>query len=164
MSALYLLAAEYHQAARQLADLDLDAQTIADTLESIGGELEHKAQNVALMVRSLEADAAAIKQWSDDALERAFSVQSRANSLREYLSRSMQACGIEKITGPSVALSFRTSQAVVIDEPDLVPEEFMRLPEPSSPSLNKLAISTALKAGFEVPGAHLKARKNLQIK
>ena len=164
MSALYLLAAEYHQAARQLADLDLDAQTIADTLESIGGELEHKAQNVALMVRSLEADAAAMEHWGNSSLDRSRATRSRANSLREYLSQIMQACGIEKITGPSVALSFRTSQAVVIDEPDLVPEEFMRLPEPPEPSPNKLAISTALKAGFEVPGAHLKARKNLQIK
>ena len=93
MSALYLLAAEYQQAARQLADLDLDAQTIADTLESIGGDLEHKAQNVALMVRSFEADAAAISQWAKDATARASAVQARADSLREYLSRSMKEIG-----------------------------------------------------------------------
>ena len=164
MSALYLLAAEYQQAARQLADLDLDAQTIADTLESIGGELEHKAQNVALMVRSFESDAAAITQWAKDATARASAVQARADSLREYLSRSMQACGIEKITGPGVALSFRTSHAVVIDEPDLIPAEFMRQPAPPPPFSHKAEISAALKAGFAVPGAHLETRKNLQIK
>ena len=164
MSALYLLSAEYQQAARDMADLELDAQTIADTLESIGGELEHKAQNVALMVRSFEADAAAIKQWAKDATTRASAVQARADSMREYLSRSMQACGIEKIAGPGIALSFRTSQAVVIDEPGLIPDEFMSQPEPPAPSPNKAEISAAIKAGFAVPGAHLETRKNLQIK
>ena len=164
MSALYLLSAEYQQAARDMADLELDAQTIADTLESIGGELEHKAQNVALMVRSFEADAAAIKQWAKDATTRASAVQARADSMREYLSRSMQACGIEKIAGPGIALSFRASHAVVIDEPALIPEEFMSQPEPPVPSPNKAEISAAIKAGFAVPGAHLETRKNLQIK
>lgn len=37
MTALYLIAAEYRNAAEQLANLDLDPQTVADTLEGMSG-------------------------------------------------------------------------------------------------------------------------------
>ena len=40
MTALYELAAEYRADAEKLADMDLDEQTLADTLEGLGGELE----------------------------------------------------------------------------------------------------------------------------
>ena len=116
------------------------------------------------MVRSFEADAAAIKQWAKDAATRAGALQARADSLREYLSRSMQACGIDKISGPGVALSFRTSHAVVIDEPALIPAEYMRQTPPPPPEPDKEAIKVAIKLGEIVPGAHIETRMNLQIK
>ena len=47
MSAFHLLAVEYRTAALTLADLDLDAQTVADTLESMSGDLEVKAGSLA---------------------------------------------------------------------------------------------------------------------
>jgi len=62
MTALYQLAIEFRETADKLADLDLPPEVVADTLESIGGDLELKAQNVALFTRNLEATAAAIKQ------------------------------------------------------------------------------------------------------
>ena len=71
MTALYLIVDEYRAAATQLADLDLPPEVVADTLESLAGDLEVKAQNVAHMVRALEADATAIKQWAKDAEARA---------------------------------------------------------------------------------------------
>ena len=53
MTALHLIAAEYQDAARKLADLDLDVETIADTLEGMSGDLEAKAQSVAMAVRAI---------------------------------------------------------------------------------------------------------------
>jgi hypothetical protein len=107
VTALYVIAAEYRDAAHKLADLDLDAETIADTLESLSGELEAKAQSVGFMVRSIEADAAAMKEWAKTATERAKAAEGRADALRDYLRRCMEATGIEKIEGPGIALSFR---------------------------------------------------------
>lgn len=164
MTALYLLAGEYRAAAEQLADLDLPPEVVRDTLESLGGELEVKAQAVGHMVRSIEASADAMKQWARDAQERASSALARAEALREYLSTNLQACGISKVEGPGIALSFRKSTAVVIDEPALIPVGFMRVPEPPPPSPDKKALADALKAGEVVPGAHLETRLNLQVK
>lgn len=164
MSTLFALTTEYRDAAMKLAELDMDAQTVADTLESLSGELETKAQGVAMMARSLEADAAAVKQWSKDAAERAKAIEARAENLRDYLARCMEACGIEKISGPGVELSFRKSSAVVIDGADLIPAEYMRTKPAPEPEPDKKAIADAIKAGTEVPGAHIEARKSLQIK
>ena len=164
MSTLFALTTEYRDAAMKLAELDMDAETVADTLESLSGELETKAQGVAHMVRSLEADAAAVKQWSKDAAERAKAIENRAESLRDYLARCMEACGIEKISGPGVELSFRKSSAVVVDGADLIPAEFMRTKPAPEPEPDKPAIAAALKSGKEVPGAHLERRKSLQIR
>jgi hypothetical protein len=164
MTALYLLANEYRATAQALADLDMPPEVVADTLESISGDLEVKAQNVALMARSLEADAASVKQWAKDANERAKAIQARADSLRDYLARCMLACNVEKISGPGVALSFRASSAVVIDEPALIPADLMSQPETPPPVPDKAAIAAAIKAGREVQGAHVEHRKSLQIK
>lgn len=164
MSTLFALTTEYRDAAMKLAELDMDAQTVADTLESLSGELETKAQGVAMMARSLEADAAAVKQWSKDAAERAKAIEARAENLRDYLARCMEACGIEKISGPGVELSFRKSSAVVIDGEDLIPAEYMRQKPQPAPEPDKTAIAAAIKAGTAVPGAHVETRRNLQIK
>ncbi len=164
MTTLFAIATQYQDAARKLADLDLDAQTIADTLEGMAGELETKAQSVAYVVRSLEADAAAVAQWAKDANARAKALELRAESLREFLAATLQACGIQKVEGPGVVLSFRKSTAVVIDEPGLIPAEFMKQPDPPPPAPSKSLIGDALKAGKTVPGAHLDTRMNLQIK
>ena len=164
MAALYFLANEYRADYAKLQELDLDPQTLADTLEGMGGELEHKAMNVALMARSLEAEADAAKQWAKAATERAKAIEARAESLRAYLARCMDACGIEKISGPAVSLSFRKSSAVVIDGADLIPADLMRVPEPKPAEPDKAAIADAIKAGREVPGAHIEQRRTLQIK
>ena len=164
MTALYLLSQQYRAAAEQLANLDLDAQTVTDTLESLSGDLEAKSQAVGHMVRIMEADAEAIKQWAKDASERAKSVQARADRLREYLSANMLACGLTKVDGPGIALSFRKSSSVVINEPALIPAKFMRQPEPPPPAPDKVAIGAALKTGIDVPGAHLESKQNLQIR
>lgn len=164
MTVLFLLAADYRAAAEKLADLDLPPEVVADTLEGLSGDIQAKAENVAHMVRSMESDAAAVKQWAKDATDRAKVLEGRAESLRDYLQRCMEATGIERIEGPGIVLSFRKSSAVVIDEPGLVPSLFMRQPETPPPAPDKKLIADAIKAGKEVPGAHIEPRRSLQIK
>lgn len=165
MTQLYVLAQDYRAAAEKLADLDLDEQTIADTLEGMSGELEVKATNVAMFVRNLEANAAAIKEAEQSMSARRKSIENRADGMRRYLLANMQHAGITKIESPYFALSIKSNPAaVVINEPGLIPAEFMRQPEPPPAAPDKTAIKEALKAGREVPGAHLAQGVRLEIK
>lgn len=165
MTALYEIAAEYRDAATKLAELDLDAQTIADTLEGLSGDLETKAQNVAFFVRNLEATAAAIKQAEADMAARRKAMENRADGLKRYIFESMTVAGIEKIECPHFRLAIKNNPAAVdVFEPGLVPASFMRTPEPPPPALDKTAIKEALKAGQDVPGARLTSGQRLEIK
>jgi hypothetical protein len=165
MTALYEIAAEYRDAATKLAELDLDAQTIADTLEGLSGDLETKAQNVAFFVRNLEATAAAIKQAEADMAARRKAMENRADGLKRYIFESMTVAGIEKIECPHFRLAIKNNPAAVdVFEPGLVPASFMRTPEPPPPAPDKTAIKEALKAGQDVPGARLTSGRRLEIK
>ena len=62
MTALFELAAEYRAISDKLHDLDMEEQTISDTLESIGGDLQEKSVNVAKYFRNMEADADKIEE------------------------------------------------------------------------------------------------------
>lgn len=165
MTALYVLAQDYRAAAEKLADLDLDEQTIADTLEGLSGDLEVKAVNTAMVARNMQGLAAQIKEAEQAMAARRKALEGRAERLTAYLLANMQHAGISKIESPHFCLSIKNNPAaVVINEPGLIPAEFMRQPEPPPPSPDKTAIKEAIKAGKEVPGAHLAQGVRLEIR
>jgi len=164
MTALYQLAIEFRETADKLADLDLPPEVVADTLESIGGDLELKAQNVALFTRNLEATAAAIKQAESDMAARRKAIERRVQGLKDYLLHAMQATGIKKIEGPYLRIGVRDNpEAVDVFDAAQVPAEFMRQPEPPPAAPDKTAIKAAIKAGVEVAGCKLTRSQRLDI-
>ncbi len=164
MTTLALIAAQYRADAEKLADLDLDEQTVSDTLEAMSGDLEVKAQSVAHMVRSFEADAAAVAQWAKDATARAKAIEARAEHLREYLAHCLETSGIEKIDGPGIRISWRKSSSVVIDDETQIPLSLMVCPPAPAPRPDKASIASEIKAGRDVPGAHVEYRRRLHVK
>lgn len=165
LPALYELAREYRDAAERLADLDLDEQTVADTLEGLAGDLEVKATNVAMFARNLEATAAQIKDAEAQMAARRKAVENRATNLRRYLLVSMQQAGIQKIECPYFRLAVRDNPpAVDVFDAAQVPAEFMRQPETPPPVPDKTAIKDELKAGRDVPGCRLTVGQRLDIK
>jgi hypothetical protein len=165
MTALYVLAQDYRAAADKLADLEMDEQTIADTLDGMSGDLEAKAIGTAMVARNMQALAASIKDAEAAMAARRKALDARADRLMAYLLANMQHAGIQKIECPHFTLAIRQNPAaVVINEPGLIPAEFMRQPEPPPPAPDKKAIAEALKAGSDVPGAHLSRGVRLDIR
>ena len=165
LPSLYEIAGEYRQAADKLAELDLDEVTIADTLESLGGDLEIKGQNVAAFIGNLEAQAVAIKEAEGRMADRRKAIEHRAARIRQYLLDNMIFAGITKIECPYFKIAVQDNPpSVVIDDPASLPADYMRQPEPPPPSADKALIARAIKDGFNVPGAHLNSSKRLVIK
>lgn len=162
---LYQLAAEHRAVAEQLADLDMDPQTVADTLEAMSGDLEAKAQNVVFFARNLEAVAASIKDAEKAMADRRKAMEKRADHLREYVQQCMETAGIKSIECPHFKLALQANPpSVDVFEPGLIPASFMRQPEPPPPAPDKTAIKDAIKAGQDVPGARLISSTRLVIK
>jgi len=157
---LYELAGEYHQAAIALSNMDLDDQTIADTLEGLSGALEAKATNVAYFVRNLEATAEQIKLAEKQMADRRKAMENRAERIREYLKANMEVAGITQIECPHFKLSIKKNPpSVVIDAESQIPADYMTVPVAPPQAPDKKLIAAALKDGFEVPGCHLETGK-----
>ena len=162
---LYTLAEEYRAAAEALVDLDMPPEVVSDTLEGLSGQLQHKAANVAMVVRNLEATAEAIEAAEKTMRERRNAINARATWLRAYLLDNMQRTGIQRIDSPWFAMVVRDNPAaVVVDDAAVIPAEFMRQPAPPPAEPDRRAIADAIKAGREVPGAHLEKSQRMQIK
>lgn len=132
-----------------------------DNFDELEGARKDKMENVALYIKGLEADAAAIRAEEKALAERRSIKERKAERLRDYLTRSMRTLGDPKLETPRVAISFRKSQVVEVWDERELPEDYWKHPEPQP---DKTAIKQAIKAGWSVPGADLVERQNLQIK
>ena len=164
MAALFELAAEYRAISDKLHDLDMDEQTISDTLESIGGDLQEKSVNVAKYFRNMEADADKIEEAAKAMMERAKAIRKRSASLKKYLHDNMERAGITKIESPWFVISIKTNPASVkIDAESLIPDDYMReIPARFEP--DKKMIKSAMDEGYQVPGCYIERGTRLEIK
>lgn len=162
---LYVIADQYRRDIEQLMELDLPEDVVADTLESLSGELEAKAVSVASFVKNLEASAEQIKEAEAAMAARRKAIEKRAANVRQYLLDNMLAAGISKIECPYFKLAVRDNPpAVVINEPSLIPDAYLTDPPPPPRAPDKALIKKAIQDGFDVPGAHLARGKRLEIK
>lgn len=164
MTNLYVLAHEYRQVAERLANMDLDDATIADTLESMSGDLETKAQNTVMFCRNLESTAAAIKEAEAQMAARRKAIENRATSLRKYVKDSMDLAGVTKIESPYFRLTVQNNPpSVDVFEPGLVPMVLMASAPPPPPTPDKKEIARLLKLGHDVPGCRLTQSQRLVV-
>lgn len=168
----------------QAQDIDGEIAMAAELLES--GDPEQEAAAVALIEQFLEASAhtkallvdkadkiclyidhlEAVAKFRVDQAARlralAAADEKRIESLKRYMLNVLTALypNERKFSLPTHELTSRRSERAVIDDPELIPGEFNRIKtEP-----DKSAIKTALKAGKDVPGAHLESGLSWQIK
>ncbi len=164
MTALFILAQEHRALAEKLHDLDLDDQTIADTLEAESGDLVEKSKNVAAVCKNLESDAKQIKELENQLAERRKSIEKRAENLRKYLKSGMEVSGLTKIECPMFVISIKNNpESVVIDDESSVPRDYFK-EIPASFQLDKTLVKNAIKDGYAVAGCHLERGTRIEIK
>ena len=165
MPSLYTIASAYQADLSALADLDLDPQTVADTLEGMQGELQDKLRAVIAYALGLQVDAvgqaAAAKRMS----ERAKATEARADALLDYARSAMQSTGVAEVSTEEWAAKLAKKPASVnITDAALIPSAYMRQLETPPPAPDKKAIADALKTGAIVPGCELVQGFRLAIK
>lgn len=167
MPSLYTLSAEYAAIRARLMETQEDEQTIADTLEGEGWELEKKIIGTAYVIREMEAHIAARKAAVEEMRESIKRAENRLDRLKNYLMTAMQTAGMKKVAGEHFDVRVKQkAQAVIVEDEAKIPERFYRLPEgkPPSPVLDKMALRAAMMMGETVPGAHLDDGVRLDIR
>ncbi len=91
---LYDLAQNYAQLLEMAEEMDSDA--IVDTLSALQDAIEDKAENIAKLVKNLEADAKIIKEEEQRLAERRRAIEAKIERLKSYLQEQLETAGIEK--------------------------------------------------------------------
>lgn len=140
-----------------------------DTLDGMEQELVCKAENVAVYIKNIEAEAKVLKAEEDKLKARRQSKEAAAKRMREYLMRCMDQANISEIDEPKAAISIRNNaESVEISDSG----EFIKWAESGhddylrykGPEVNKPAVKAALKAGENIPFAVLARSRSLTIK
>jgi restriction endonuclease S subunit len=167
LPALYQLRTEYVELMTKLADMDLDAQTLSDTIESTGvvESFNEKAANVVMVARQFDAHCDAIDSEIERLKALKTSRQNTADKLRDYLLNNMMAAQIESIDHPLMSIKIRNNpESVEVFEEKLIPSDYMTWPKMPDPKPNKTLIKTALKSGQDIPGCKIVRTHSLTIK
>lgn len=163
---LYELTNDYIALMQAIDNDELPIECIADTLEAITSEIEVKADNIACMLKNLEADITAIKAEETKLALRRKTKERAYDRLKEYLSATLQSLSIDKVETARNKITFRKSESVEIDDTFIEWAQKNRedLLKYSDPTADKTEIKKLLKDGAELQGAQLISKSNIQIK
>lgn len=140
-----------------------------DTLEGIEGEFDEKAENIAVYIKELEAEAKTLKAEKIAVGKRQAQKEKTAEGLRKYLITSMKAIGRNKVDMPKAVLSLKNNapSLVVDDEISFInwaQKHNDNLLKYSMPEIKKNDVKTLCKNGEKVPFVHLERKASLTIK
>ena len=149
--------------------VDMETGEILDTekLDALQMEREAKLEGVALWVKDLKAEAAAVKEEADKLTARKKALDNKIDGLKEWLKYALQG---EKLKTPRCNVYYTYNLKVAVaDEGKLInflqiqdnPDRFLKFHEPE---LRKNEIKQALKDGEKIPGAKLEETESLVIK
>jgi hypothetical protein len=167
MTALYVLSSQYAALADKLDRLELDDQTIADTIDASGlvDDIQTKAQGVEMVAREAEKYNTLVDMEIDRLKALKAGRERVAAGLRAYIKRNMESAGIEKIECPLCRITIQKNPpAVEIFDSASIPLAYMTDPKPVPPMPDKALIKQAIKDGFEVAGARMTQSTRLAIK
>lgn len=140
-----------------------------DTLDGMEQELVRKAENVAVYIKNMEAEAKTLKAEEDKLKARRQAKEGSAKRMREYLMDCMKQANISKIDEPKAVISLRNNpeSVEISDETEFIGwasaehDDYLRY---KAPEINKTAVKNALKSGAEIPFASLTRSQSLTIK
>lgn len=162
MQTLYEIKNEYLEALDAI-EYNEDGEVIGyEKLKELEGLFDEKAESVACYIKSIEAEAKAIKDEIERLKERLDAKESKAETLKDYLTEMMEAADKSKLETSKVKISFRTSKSANIIDEAKIPEWFFE--EVKTKKLLKKDVLDALKSGSTVEGAELLVKKNIQLK
>jgi hypothetical protein len=145
----------------ELCPDELRPELEARIAEYLGREVD-KIDKVGAVLNSLDAVSSNAKIEIDRLRQRQQSAETTAKRLEQYVLRVLRERGGRPLKGRNVTFSARHSEALIIDDPNVVPDAWKR--KTLVVDIPKDPLKRALKAGEDVPGVHIEARESLQRK
>lgn len=165
MSTIYELTDAWKTVEEMLYDGETDEQTILDTLESIEGEIEDKADNYARLIKNMAADVTALKAEEERLHGRRTSLENRIQRLKNTLQANLEFIGKTKFKTQmfsfSVSKNGGKQPLVITDNLGDIPGKYLipQIPLPDKEAIRELLAEKEVEwAHLEPYGKHLTIR------
>ena len=149
--------------------VDLETGEILDTekLDALQMERERKLEGVALWIKDMKAEAAAVKEEADKLTARRKALENKMEGLKAWLLMALDG---EKLNTPRCKVYQTHNQRVVIDDEKALIDMFLSSPSGEKflrmkdPEIDKTALKDSMKQGYEFEFAHLEETESVVIK
>ncbi len=159
MPSLYELKNDY----LRLLELEeeVDPEAFQDALDNLTDEINTKAENIAAVLKQMEADAKMLKDEEARLKNRRIAIENNHKRLKEYLKSELEVMDIDKVKTPKFTITVRNNPVkVIIKDEDLIPVDY----KVTKYSIDKKVLKEALLNGEEIKGAELIQEKGVQIR
>ena len=166
---LYEITAQYQRLMDDIAEGNIPGEAVKDTLDAVEGEFDLKLDNLSCYVKSLNAEAKAIKNEIDTLTERMKSKQAEADRLIEYMYGEMCEVGKTKVETARCKLTIKQNpEAVTVSDTAMFIEWAKQFNDDlltyAQPAINKTKIKETIKTGKTVPMCSITRGQRLEIK
>ena len=163
------------------SDIEHEIQNVMDAIDAASGDLDEneklayeeyldelaqaesdKVDNFGFVLKALTDRAKNRRELAAQISAKARADEAAIERLKAYYLASMREHGLTKVKGEVFSLSRRSCASVAIDNMAAIPAEYKATEVIESP--DKRRIADALKAGEEIPGAHLEWNDSLQVR
>lgn len=146
---------------QNLLDLDLEEEDLQVHLKNINDAIETKAENIAKVLRDLNAEAEAYKEEIERMTMKKQRVENRMKNLKSYLEEAMR--DVNKLKFKTRLFSFaiqKNAPSLKILDESKIPEEYFKIER----KLNKQDLKEAVKKGLYPEAAELVQGESLRIR
>ena len=117
-TSLYNLTADYEHVLNMLYDVEYDEETVIDTLDSIEGTIEDKADGYAMIIRMVDADIESIRAEEARLAGRRIALENKKKRMKANLYETMKTVGKPKFKTSLFSFGIRKNggnRALVLD-------------------------------------------------
>lgn len=158
---------EITQAYEKILELQEEGGDWEQSLADLGGMFEEKVENIAKVIKNLQAEEEAYKAEADRMAAKATAAKNKAKGLKDYLCQNMQAKGLDKIKSGVLSVRVNESLAVMdLDELAMrhIDSRFLR-EIPARTEVDKRRLMDAYRADNTIPEAqYVGVRKSIVIR
>jgi len=163
MASLYELTGQMAQL-NDMLESDGMEESVKNTLESIEGEFNIKAENIIKLISNKGSDIYVIDDEIKRLKKRKSVIENFQENLRSYLIENMQLSNIKKISCPLFTVTLVDgAYKVEIEDESKLPDDYVTVEVIEKPDKKK--ILKDLKEGIDVLGAKkVRSNKTIRIK
>ena len=168
MTSLYELAGQYRDIYMAAFGEDTDDGVDADCvwvkmLDAIEGDIAEKIEGCVRVLKSIEAQADAMKREAERLQERSRTATVRAATLKDYMRESLDSIDAKRFEAGiyTVTVCLNSTPMVEILDMEVIPACFDKVRERE---VDKRLIAASVAVGIDVPGTRVTRHTHLRIR